>query len=333
MDNLDTILEKLFRSAVENKASDIHLIHGTPPVFRIGGTMIRYDLDGMEKDFVRPALKKLIGETELIRVEAGEEVDAMIEFPGIGRFRTLAYRHDGVPGATFRVIPDCPVPSPDELGLPAVVSEMVQQEDGLILICGPTASGKTTTLASLVSTINRTRNAHIITIEDPVEYTITSEMSLVRQREIKRDTTSFDRALRYSLRADPDVVVVSEVRTIDTIMALLTIAETGHLVIAALHTPTPRETIERVIDSFPPHQQLQVRKQLASTLRGIVAQKLVVAAGTRNFKLITEVMGNSSGISEAIREYDLKKIDELIDNPASGDRSESFAACRERLGL
>lgn len=314
MIKLSQAIEDIFRAAVENKASDIHLIGGMPPVFRINNKLIRYDgpLTLCEGDFIPVVVKRLFGETELIRIEAGEELDGMVEFPEIGRFRACVYRHNGIAGATFRVIPAGPVPSPDELGLPPVLPEMIQQESGLILICGPTASGKTTTLASLVSMINRTRNAHIITIEDPVEFTIASEMSLVRQREIKRDTTSFDRALRYSLRADPDVVVVSEVRTIDTIMAMLTIAETGHLVMAALHTPTPRETIERVIDSFPPYQQLQVRKQLASTLRCIVAQNLVPASAAGNFELTAEILVNSPDISDAIREYDLKKIDQLV---------------------
>ena len=270
-------LESLLRYAVEHSASDIHLKVGSPPVVRIDGALIH--VPGTPK--LTPAeLEKVSMElTEHVPVRRDElrdngETDLAFPFRGVGRFRVNIFRQRGSASVVMRLVPNT-IPELESLGLPEVVRTLAEEERGIVLVTGTTGSGKSTTMASMIDHLNRNHNRHVLTIEDPIEFLHSDKRSIINQREIGNDTEDFSTALRRLLRQDPDVIMIGEIRDAETIETALNAAETGHMVLSTLHTLNATETINRIIGLFPPHLQQQVRAMLASTLRGVISQRLV----------------------------------------------------------
>ena len=269
-------IDALLRQAVEAKASDLHLTVGVPPMIRVSGTLRPLGESRLVPDDTARLAHSMFNDYRKTRFEETWDVDFSYAVAGLGRFRVNVYRQRGSVGVVARVIPER-VPSIEDLNLPPILKELTRKPRGLILVTGPTGHGKSTTLAAMIGFINDERNAHIMTIEDPIEYVFPHRKSIVNQREVGNDTQSFPNALRAVLREDPNVIVVGEMRDLETIAAALTIAETGHLVFATLHTANAAQSIDRVIDVFPPHQQQQVRVQLSSVLEAVLSQQLLSA--------------------------------------------------------
>ncbi|HEY8464572.1 MAG TPA: type IV pilus twitching motility protein PilT [Bacillota bacterium] len=293
---------ELLETAVREKASDLHLTVGRPPMIRVYGELI--PISGKEI-LSNSLIVKLIGpildeNRKEILLRTGQ-VDFSYGLPKIARFRVNVFRQRGAFSAVMRTIPS-EIPLLDSLGVPEVVRNFAEKSRGLVLVTGPTGSGKTTTLAALIDLINENRNCHILTLEDPIEFLHRHKLSIVNQREIGTDTDSFASGLRAALREDPDVILVGEMRDLETIQIALTAAETGHLVLATLHTNDVTQTVDRVIDVFPPHQQTQIRMQLALTLQGIVAQQLIPRIDHPGRVLATEVLVITSAARNVIRE-------------------------------
>ncbi len=293
---------------MDHKASDLHLTVGTPPRMRVNGKLV--PIEGIERltpEELRAMIFAVLTGRQREELEDKLELDCSHPLPGRGRFRMNVFYQRGSVGAVLRAIPDHVKP-PDELGLPSVVKEFVGLSRGLVLVTGPTGSGKSTTLASLVDLINRTRNVHIVTIEDPIEFLHRHEMSIVNQREVGADTLGFAEALRHALRQDPDVIQVGEMRDLETISTALTAAETGHLVFGTLHTQDAPKSVERIIDVFPSHQQTQVRVQLAGALQGVISQQLLPTADGRSRVVATEVLVATPAVRNLIREGKVYQI-------------------------
>ena len=290
----------LLKVAVESGASDLHLKVGSYPMMRVGGALTpaseqkRLDKDDLEA-FAAAVLPTALRE----RLKEHHEVDLAYSVDGLGRFRTNAFRQRGTTGMIFRVIPTR-VATIDDLALPAVLKRIAAEERGLVLVTGSTGSGKSTTLAAMINEINTTRTAHIMTVEDPIEYLHRDNRSIINQREIGVDTSSFSHALRSALRQDPDVILVGEMRDFETIETALLAAETGHLVFSTLHTLDATETINRIIAVFPPHQQKQIRVQLASVLKAVISQRLVPKADGKGRAPAVEVLISTAYIRDAI---------------------------------
>jgi twitching motility protein PilT len=296
---LDTMLVAL----VNARGSDLHLTVGAPPTIRVNGALHYlggYDeLDQHDTDvLVRAAVPS---PEHWEQFEREQELDFSYSIEGISRFRVNLYAQRGSYGAAFRAIPHS-IKGLEELGVPASVAKFAHMHRGLVLVTGPTGSGKTTTLAGILDLANRTRSSHIITIEDPIEFLHEHKRCLVNQREVGADTHSFASALKHSLRHDPDIILVGELRDLETTSTALTAAETGHLVLATLHTQSAAQTVDRVIDIFPPHQQQQVRAQLSTALRGVVTQALAPRADGTGRTIITEIMFATPAIRNLIRE-------------------------------
>lgn len=290
----------LLARAVDLGASDLHLKSGGVPVARVRGGLV--PLPGAAR--LQPAdldaiLRAVLTPEQVERLKSHQDADLAYSVPGLGRFRCNAFLQRGTPGLVFRVIPQR-VPTFDALGLPPVLESIAAEERGLVLVTGTTGSGKSTTLAAIVDAINRTRTAHVVTIEDPIEYLHEDQRSIVNQREIGIDTPSFGAALRSALRQDPDVILVGEMRDLDTIETALTAAETGHLVLSTLHTLDTVETINRTIGVFPPHQQSQIRLQLASVLKAVVSQRLMPRADGQGRAAAIEVLMATPFVRDAI---------------------------------
>jgi twitching motility protein PilT len=265
----------LLKLAVENGASDLHLKVGTYPMMRVRGTLVPATEDKrLDAEDIIAMAAAVLPTSHRQKLTDNHEVDLAYSVAGLGRFRCNAFQQRGTVGMIFRVIP-MRVSSIDDLALPKVLKRIASEERGLVLVTGTTGSGKTTTLAALIDEINATRTAHVITIEDPIEYLHRDNRSIINQREIGVDTTSFAHALRSALRQDPDVILVGEMRDFETIETALLAAETGHLVFSTLHTVDATETINRIITVFPPHQQKQIRIQLASILKAVISQRLM----------------------------------------------------------
>ncbi len=279
----------LLREAVERGASDLHLSRGVPPTIRLDGYLVPLDYPPLTKQECEGLVLSLLSDPQRARFEQDWELDISLDLPDAGRFRTNVHRQRGGVEAAFRVVNDVILPL-RRLGLPGVVEEIARKHSGLILVTGPTGSGKTTTLASVVDQINTERQSMVITVEDPIEYVHSNKRSIIKQREVTSDTRGFGAALRHVLRQDPDVIVIGEMRDLETIQTALTAAETGHLVFATLHTPDASQTIDRIIDVFPPHQQEQVRIQAANTLQAIVAQQLIPVPGNRGRVVAVEIL-------------------------------------------
>ncbi len=290
----------LLARAVNQGASDLHLKTGGPPMLRVRGELVPLpEATRLHATEMAAIASTVLSPAQAARLERQEDVDLAYSVPGLGRFRCNVFLQRGTVGMVFRVIPQ-QVPGFEALGLPPVLARIAAEERGLILVTGTTGSGKSTTLAALVDAINQARTAHIVTIEDPIEYLHHDRRAIINQREIGIDTVSFAAALRSALRQDPDVILVGEMRDHDTIETALTAAETGHLVLSTLHTLDAVETINRTIGVFPPHQQPQIRLQLASVLKAIVSQRLIPRADGTGRAAAVEVLIATPFIRDAI---------------------------------
>ncbi|MBI5155597.1 type IV pilus twitching motility protein PilT [Candidatus Poribacteria bacterium] len=293
-------LRALLREAVERGASDLHLSRGVPPMIRLDGYLIPLEHPVLTRPAITKMIYGLLNNAQTERFDADWELDISLEIADAGRFRVNVHRQRGGVEAAFRVVNDVILPL-RRLGMPGVVEEIARKHAGLVLVTGPTGSGKSTTMAAIIDQINTERQCMIITIEDPIEYVHANKRSIVKQREVTSDTKSFPLALRHVLRQDPDVIAIGEMRDLETIQTALTAAETGHLVFATLHTPDAAQTIDRIVDVFPPHQQEQVRMQLANSLQAIVAQTLIPVPGNRGRVVGTEILIATVAVRKLIR--------------------------------
>lgn len=304
-------IELLLQEVVDKDASDLHLQVGLQPMLRVDGSLVpSHDSPKLDEDMVEKLIFSVLDEEQKQVLLKDKELDFSFAFGDLGRFRVNAFHERGNIAAAMRLIPS-KILTIDELGLPKVLNKFTEFPRGLVLVTGPTGSGKSTTLAGMIDKINSERAVHIITIEDPIEYEHKSKKSLLVQREIHYDTFSFAAALRSALRQDPDVVLIGEMRDLETIAAAITIAETGHLVFATLHTNSAAQSVDRMIDVFPPHQQQQIRVQLASILQGICAQRLVPTIGGGRLPA-TEVMFANPAVRNIIREGKTHQLDSVI---------------------
>jgi twitching motility protein PilT len=302
----------LLALTVERGASDLHLCAGSQPMMRLHGELIPVSDEILDAETCRELIYSIFTENQRARFEETWELDFAVMVKGLGRFRSNAHYSRGAVEATFRHIPDT-VPSIDDLGLPPVVKQLCALEQGLILVTGITGSGKTTTLAAMVQEINSRRSGVIISIEDPIEYIFHHNLCRVKQREIGADTKSFPDALRHVLRQDPDVILISEMRDLETISTAITAAETGHLVLATLHTIDAPKAIDRIVDAFPADQQSQVIAQLANALQAIIAQRLLPKADGTGRAACTEIMIMNDGIRALVRGRRFQQILSMIE--------------------
>ena len=282
-------MEELMLGAVERNASDIHLKTDNPPIYRIDGELKRLEEKPLTDDDLAELLRSITEPADMAKFEKIMELDSSYVMDGIARFRVNACKDDGDTRIVLRLIP-LKILTIDELDVPPILKKVVTEKNGLILVTGPTGSGKSTTLAAMINEINENHDAHIITVEDPLEFVHTDKRAIVTQREIGHDTLSFANALRGALRQDPDVILIGEMRDSETVKTALSSAETGHLVFSTLHTLDAVETIHRVIDFFEPHQQIQIRKQMASVLRAIISQRIVPRKGGQGRAAACEIL-------------------------------------------
>ena len=299
------LIDDLLKEVLEYKASDLHISVGLPPVIRVDGNLLRTKYQPFSPEGVKDLLFPMLNNEQIRTLEQTWELDMSYGIEGIGRFRVNIYKNKGTYAAAFRAI-NTTVPSFETLGLPDVVRKVTERPRGLILVTGPTGSGKSTTLASMIDYINENRSEHILTIEDPIEFVHKSKKSVIHQRELGQDTRSFANALKSSLREDPDIILVGEMRDQETIGLALTAAETGHLVFGTLHTSSASQTIDRIIDVFPEGQQQQIRVQLGGCLEAVFAQTLLQRLqpdGTKKGRVMAqEILIKNNAISNMIRE-------------------------------
>jgi twitching motility protein PilT len=294
-------LHQLLKAMLDQGASDLHITIGSAPQLRIDGSLVPLRTEPLTPKDTQILCYTVLSEDQRARFERDFEVDLSFSVKNLARFRANLFMQRGAVAAVFRMIP-YQIPPLGDLGLPRSVEELIERPSGLILVTGPTGSGKSTTLAAMIDRLNSTHRHHIITIEDPVEFAHEHKKSLVNQREVGQDTKSFAQALKYVLRQDPDVVLIGEMRTLETIEAALTLAETGHLTMATLHTNSAVQSLNRVIDVFPAHQQPQVRQVLSQVLQGVISQTLLPKAAGAGRALAAEVMIPNAAIRNLIRE-------------------------------
>jgi twitching motility protein PilT len=304
---LQVNLHQLLRAMVEKGASDMHITTGSPPLLRIDGAVVPLKLQPLSPVETKQLCYSVLTEEQKVEFEKHKELDLSFGVKSLSRFRANIFMQRGAVSGAFRSIP-FKILSFDELGLPASVAALAGRPRGLVLVTGPTGAGKSTTLASIIDKINSETRQHIMTVEDPIEYLHPHKRCIVNQREIGSDTTTFKQALKYVLRQDPDVVLVGEMRDLETIEAALTIAETGHLVFATLHTNSAVQSINRIIDVFPPHQQPQIRAQLSFVLEGVISQLLIPRAGGPGRVLSMEVLVPNPAVRNLIREDKVHQI-------------------------
>ncbi len=304
-------IPEMLQLLIDKNGSDLHLVTGYPPALRVDGELLAIEGQArLTREAVSELVSSFMTQEQRDFVTANRELDFSYQFKDLGRFRVNAYFQQGVLSAALRLIPT-KIKNIDELQLPPIFHEFTKYKQGLVLLTGPTGEGKSTTLAAVIQEINQTRADHILTIEDPVEFVYVPERSIISQREVHQDTNSWEIALRSALREDPDVVLVGEMRDYETISAAITVAETGHLVFATLHTNSAAQTIDRIIDVFPEHQQSQIRQQLSLSLQAVVSQRLVPAlAGGRI--AATEILLANSAIRNLIRDQKTFQIDNVI---------------------
>ncbi|WP_307311831.1 type IV pilus twitching motility protein PilT [Neobacillus driksii] len=300
-------IENILRAALEFKASDIHLTVGVPPIFRINGEIKRYGKDILLPADTEEIAKITIPENMYDLFKEKGELDYSYGIPGVSRFRVNAYHQRKSVSLALRVVAS-KTPTIEELDLPKIIPELVERPQGLILVTGPTGSGKSTTLASMIDYVNRTMRKHIVTLEDPIEYLHKHGNSIIDQREVGFDTQSYANGLKGALRQDPDIILVGEMRDLETIGIAITAAETGHLVLGTLHTSSAPSTINRIIDVFPPAQQPQIRVQLASVLVGVISQRLFPTVDKKGRKAATEILVNNPAIANLIRNEKIHQI-------------------------
>jgi len=300
-------LYDLLKVMIEKGASDLHITTGSPPRIRIDGRLIPLDHPSLAPAETKALCYSVLTDAQKHKFEENNELDLSFGVKGLSRFRGNVFMQRGAVAAAFRTIP-FQIKTFQELGLPEIVNDMVKKPRGLILVTGPTGSGKSTTLATMIDRINSERPDHIITVEDPIEYIHNHKKSLINQREVNSDTASFKSALKYVLRQDPDVVLIGEMRDLETIEAALTVSETGHLTLATLHTNSAVQTINRIIDVFPSHQQEQIRTQLSFVLEGILAQQLIARKSGQGRVLAVELLVPTPAIRNLIREDKVHQI-------------------------
>ncbi|MBE5963662.1 MAG: type IV pilus twitching motility protein PilT [Lachnospiraceae bacterium] len=305
------LIEELLRISREKKASDLHLTVGIPPRMRINGALMDMDFPKLMPEDTNSIVNRMLTiKQKEVLLENGE-IDFSYSLPDTGRYRVNIFRQRGSYAMAFRVV-NSVVPKPEDLGIPESVINLYKKKRGLILVTGPTGSGKSTTLASIINKINESANSHIITLEDPIEYLHNHKSSMVNQREIGLDSNSYQAALRAALREDPDVILVGEMRDLETISTAITAAETGHLVLSTLHTIGAASTIDRIIDVFPPHQQQQIRIQLSMVLECVISQQLIPSIDNKRRVAAFEVMHGTVAIKNLIRESKTFQIPAII---------------------
>ncbi len=304
-------VEEILSAAKDAKASDVHITVGIPPQMRVNGRLITIGGDKLTSEDTGNIADKIMNEKQKRCFEEKGDIDISYSIAGQGRYRVNIYKQRGSAALAFRLV-DTQVSSLEELGVPQSVIELYTKKRGLVLVTGPTGSGKSTTLAALIDRINSNREAHIITLEDPIEYLHQHKRSIVNQREMGLDFNSYADALRAALREDPDVILVGEMRDFETISVAITAAETGHLVLSTLHTIGAASTVDRVIDVFPPHQQQQIRIQLAGVLESVISQQLVPVAGGNGRIAAFEVMHTNTAVRNLIRESKTHQLMSVI---------------------
>ena len=306
-----TRVEEVLTEAKTAGASDVHFTVGIPPKMRVNGDLIAMNYPRMMAEDTIEVLNTVTNEAQREKFEQRGEFDFSYSIPALGRYRVNAFRQRGSVALAFRLV-GTTVPSPDDLGVPKSVVDLYQRKRGLVLVTGPTGSGKSTTLAAIIDKVNNNRDAHVITLEDPIEYLHQHKMCMVNQREIGMDTDSYANALRAALREDPDVILVGEMRDFETISVAITAAETGHLVLSTLHTIGAASTVDRIIDVFPPHQQQQIRVQLANVLEAVISQQLVPTADGKARVAAFEVMHANAAVRNLIREGKSHQLTSVI---------------------
>ncbi|HEX9402287.1 MAG TPA: type IV pilus twitching motility protein PilT [Anaeromyxobacter sp.] len=322
-------LHQLLKAMVEKGASDLHVTTGSPPQLRIDGKLVPLKTPPLSPVDTKQLSYSILTDAQKHKFEEDSELDLSFGVKGLSRFRANIFMQRGAVAGAFRTIPFKILTFAD-LGLPPIVTELAKKPRGLILVTGPTGSGKSTTLASIIDKINTDRHEHIITIEDPIEYLHPHKNCLVNQREVGADTQSFKKALKYILRQDPDVVLIGEMRDLETVEAALVISETGHLAFATLHTNSAVQTINRILDVFPPYQQPQVRAQLSFVLEGVLTQNLLPKAGGPGRVLIIEVMVPNTAIRNLIRE---DKIHQVYSQMQVGQTKFGMQTFNQSLGV
>jgi twitching motility protein PilT len=310
------LLEDLLKFATEQGASDIHLTVGLPPILRIHKELVFLEEDNLTPEDTAEMIFSIMTDKQRESFEERLEYDFSYGLPGVARFRVNAFYQRGSIAAAFRRIP-FEIPPLDSLGVPEVAHQIINEERGFVLVTGPTGHGKSTTLAAMIDEINANKSLHILTIEDPIEYLFHHKRSVIAQRELGSDTLSFPNALRSALREDPDVILVGEMRDYETIATALTAAETGHLVFATLHTNSASQSVDRIVDVFPPHQQEQVKTQLSAVLLAIFSQQLLPRADGSGLVLATEVLIATPAVRNLIREGKSFQIPSIIQTNAS----------------
>jgi len=305
---------QLFSEAIRIQASDVHIITGYPPMFRKDGKLMPVaNVHPLTPTEAQQLVYQALNSAQKEQFQTNKEIDFSLGVEG-GRFRANVYYEKGSVGADFRLIP-ATIRSIDQLGLPQICHDFTRLRQGFVLITGPTGHGKSTTLAAMINKINETSARHIVTVEDPIEYVYPRGLSIISQREMHQDTHSWNVALRSALREDPDVVLIGEMRDLETIQAALTIAETGHLVFATLHTNSAAQTIDRIVDVFPEHQQVQVRMQLAFVIEGVLSLRLVPAVSGGRI-VVAEIMTATPAVRTTIRDGKTHLIDNIIQTSA-----------------
>lgn len=299
-------LKNLLQHVLDKGASDLHITVGVPPSVRVDGSLVPLSDQAMTSEESKKICYEALTREQIATFEKENEIDLAIAFESKARFRVNLYRERGNVAGAFRPIPK-KIPTPEALGIPEVAMKLTEKPRGLVLVTGATGSGKSTSLAAMLQQINQTRSEHIITVEDPIEFLYQSDKCVVAQREVEKDTESFSAALKRILRQDPDVVLVGEMRDLETIGMAITVSETGHLVFATLHTNTAIQTINRIIDVFPPHQQPQIRTQLSFIIEGVLSQQLIPKIGGGRV-LAMEIMMPTLAIRNLIREDKIHQI-------------------------
>lgn len=303
-------IQDLLHMVVENDASDLHLVVGSPPTLRVDGSLRFVGDQPLTAEWTQEAISAILTKEQRDQFEVNRELDFSYQYEQKNRFRVNVYYQQNTPSAALRLIHSI-IKTPEELKLPQVVHSFARLKQGFVLVTGPTGHGKTSTLAAIIEEINRTRSEHIVTIEDPIEFVYQPKKSVISQREMKSDTHNWDIALRSVLREDPDVVLIGEMRDYETISSALTVAETGHLVFATLHTNSAAQTVDRIIDVFPEAQQQQIRQQLAGSLEAILAQRLIPAISSGRVPAV-EVLLGTPAVRNLIREGKSHQIDNII---------------------
>lgn len=324
-------IKDLLKMAIEKNASDLHITEGAPPILRIDGELVIMNMERLNQEQTKELVYSLLTTEQKVKFEENWELDLSLSLKGLGRFRVNIHRQKGNVEAAFRVV-SLRIRTLKELGLPPVVADLAKKPNGLVLVTGPAGVGKTTTLASMIDLINNTRRCLIVTIEDPIEYLHFNKKSIIKQREVYSDTHSFTNALRYVLRQDPNVICVGEMRDLETISAAITAAETGHLVLSTLHTPDATQTIDRLIDVFPPHQQQQIRTQLAASLQGIIAQQLLPRFDGKGRILAVEILMATPAVRNVIREGRTEQIPSIIQTSTEFGMQTMDASLKELYG-